>query len=243
MGAPTRPPEASASSASLDNRGATWAASIRTTATGTRYYVKWPGEERARAERLANELYWLAGTSVASTHLIDYTDPSGQGGSGVAIASTWLDGSAPMTASAMRAHPGVRAGFLADAWLANWDVVGLDADNIVSTPEGHAVRIDAGGAMMYRGPRSAQAVPQRQRGEFNTLRDRNISPQGAPVFEDMKPEELARSAAMLASVTDDDIDGAVVKAYGNAASEYYPPQIVARLRQRRDVVIGMAAQR
>ena len=242
LGAPTAPPEASRLQRISGQQGSNLGGVYQDTATNIRYYVKWPGEERARIEHLANGLYWLAGTSVASTHLVDYTDPSGQGGTGgVAIASVWLDGSSPLSAYAMGHHPAVRAGFLADAWLANWDVVGLEADNIVSTPEGHAVRIDAGGAMMYRAQGAPKPFPGDSVAEFNTLRDPNVNPQSARVFEDMKPEELARSAAMLSSVKDEDIDAAVVKAFGDS-EEAYPDDLASILKQRRDVVIGMAAR-
>jgi hypothetical protein len=39
--------------------------------------------------------------------------------------------------------------FAVDAWLANWDVAGLNYDNTVLV-QGRAVRIDVGGSLRYR---------------------------------------------------------------------------------------------
>lgn len=41
-------------------------------------------------------------------------------------------------------------GFMADALLANWDVVGLDQDNVLWDPDGHPFRVDQGGTLQYR---------------------------------------------------------------------------------------------
>ena len=59
----------------------------------------------------------------------------------------------------MSKHPDVRAGFLADAWLANWDVVGLAADNIVTGPGKKAYRIDVGGSLIFRAQGKGKPFP------------------------------------------------------------------------------------
>ncbi len=41
-------------------------------------------------------------------------------------------------------------GFGADMWLANWDAVGLDSDNVVHMPGGSVARIDQGGSLLFR---------------------------------------------------------------------------------------------
>ena len=47
----------------------------------------------------------------------------------------------------------VLKGYTADVWLANWDVLGRDMDNIVKTRKGRSTvaRIDQGGALLMRG--------------------------------------------------------------------------------------------
>ena len=44
---------------------------------------------------------------------------------------------------------GVVESFIVDAWLGNWDVVGLEYDNLLVQGD-KAVRIDTGGALRYR---------------------------------------------------------------------------------------------
>lgn len=59
-----------------------------------------------------------------------------------------------MTQGEMSAHPDVHQGFIADAWLGNWDVAGQGYDNIIKTGTAHdvgdAYRIDTGGALLFR---------------------------------------------------------------------------------------------
>ena len=47
----------------------------------------------------------------------------------------------------------VLKGYTADVWLANWDVLGRDMDNVVKTRKGRSTvaRIDQGGALLMRG--------------------------------------------------------------------------------------------
>ncbi len=47
-------------------------------------------------------------------------------------------------------HEDIKNGFVVDAWLANWDVFGLDFDNVFKTQDGRMVRLDAGGTLFFR---------------------------------------------------------------------------------------------
>ena len=44
---------------------------------------------------------------------------------------------------------GVNDNFVVDAWLANWDVVGLGYDNLL-VKAGRAIRVDTGAGLRYR---------------------------------------------------------------------------------------------
>ena len=44
----------------------------------------------------------------------------------------------------------LREGFVADALLGNWDVIGANADNVLVTTSGQVLRIDNGGSLRYR---------------------------------------------------------------------------------------------
>ena len=114
------------------------------TGTGVKWYLKWPdGDDALRNEALANRLYALAGLDVPETKLVMFRGK-------LAIASKIIDGlrvdKAALTAGRVQ---GAQEFFAVDAWLANWDVVGLSYDNLKLLGK-KAVRIDPGGALRYR---------------------------------------------------------------------------------------------
>jgi hypothetical protein len=84
----------------------------------------------------------------------------------------------------------IQKGFVADALLANWDVIGLTEDNIL-IHDGHAYRIDNGGALAYR----AQGTPKGEKfnknmDELQTMRDASLNPQAWKYFKDLTPSEI-----------------------------------------------------
>ena len=96
-------------------------------------------------------------------------------------------------------------GFLIDCWLANWDVVGLEYDNIGCGDKkcSKAFRVDVGGALLYRAlgqPKGKlfNSIPT----EHKTLLDEKINPQSALVFEELTPDILKKSASLLQKVND-----------------------------------------
>ena len=84
--------------------------------------------------------------------------------------------------------------FVADCLLANWDVIGLEFDNIridVDTKE--VWRVDNGSGLEYR----AQGELKGQRfqpavGELDTLRDPKLNPQAALIFSTITDAEIIR---------------------------------------------------
>ena len=104
--------------------------------------IKWPGDARARVEVLAAELYQAAGLRVPVMKLVPLNGET-------AVQSEWLTNSTKLGFWDLEAIPEVRQGFVVDAWLANWDVIGMDSDNIVEY-EGRYYRLDTGGALLYR---------------------------------------------------------------------------------------------
>lgn len=89
----------------------------------------------------------------------------------------------------------LRKNFVADALLANWDVLGLDYDNVLRVNSGPAagrlLRIDNGGALRYRaqGKLKGDAFGP-QVGEIETLRDPQVNPQAAKVFGPLTEAEI-----------------------------------------------------
>jgi hypothetical protein len=179
-------------------------------ATGQQYYVKSPGSERAAMEHLAGQLYKLAGVSTPETELIDF-------GGDTAVKSTWLDDAKSMTAAEMKGQPEVIKNFAIDAWLANWDVIGANDDNIVSVrfskdAPPKIFRVDSGGTLMYRAQGGAKEFGPEVK-ELQTMIDPNINPKGFAVFGNM-PEDARRAiflegAKKLAKITDEQINDLV----------------------------------
>ena len=116
----------------------------------TLHYLKWPnGDVRAKIEGLTAMLYAYSDTPVPNIRVVDFQDKK-------AVMSDWIEDAQPMTVAQMKAHKDVLNGFVVDAWLSNWDAVGLNADNIVKGPGNKAYRIDLGGSMLFR----AQGKPK-----------------------------------------------------------------------------------
>lgn len=131
--------------------GTTGAQLVRDPSTGKRYVLKrGASPDHIRAEFAADELYRAAGVRVPKAKLYETAD-------GPAKLADYIEGE---TLAAIRArgdaaaiakiHADLRKGFAADALLANWDVIGTDADNILVDKQGRAWRIDNGGSLQFR---------------------------------------------------------------------------------------------
>ena len=171
---------------------------------GTVYYVKWPGDDRVKMESVASELYRRAGVHTPTVRAGKFP----QGEHQLAVLSTWADGTSPMTKAQMAKSKDVRHGFLVDAWLANWDVVGLNSDNIIKASGGTALRVDAGGSLVYRAQgkgKKFSLAPD----EYDSLRSAGANPQSAAVFKDMTAGELQKASEILSSISEQQITDTV----------------------------------
>lgn len=175
---------------------------------GQRWYCKFPKTYgHARNEMLAAKLYEALGIRVPELKLVEDHGEIG-------LASKAVDGVKQDSAAIKSGKvPGVYEGFVADAWLANWDAVGLGYDNLLVGPDGAAIRIDVGGSLLYR----AQGSPKGHAfgdkvGEINSLRDpKNHWP--ASVFGNMPESAIVAGVKRLATLPDSEIRG-LVEAYG-----------------------------
>ena len=208
----------------------------------TFHYVKWPNSEaRAKMEALTALLYTYAEVPVPSVRHINFKGKD-------AVVSDWIDGAAPMTLAEMKQHQDVRSGFAADAWLANWDVVGLQADNVVQGPGNKAYRIDLGGSVLFRAQGKGKDFPEKV-AELETMRNPSKAPQASQVFDDLTAAELKASAQRVEAITDEQIDAAVDGAglpqkspeypasqFGAEAGDL-PKMLKSRLKKRRDHIV------
>ncbi|WFB88519.1 MULTISPECIES: ADP-ribosyltransferase domain-containing protein [Streptomyces] len=190
---------------------------------GKKFYVKLAQTgDHARNEVLAAELYRISGVSVPALQLVMYRGSPG-------TASPIVEGALSDLQQRLKNDSGyrkvVQSGFAVDAWLANWDVVGAVFDNIVSSQHNDPVRIDTGGALLFRAtgdPKGDSFGPQAD--EWKSLRDERINPQSAWLFSGMSSRKMKDSAGRVVSVRPEQVD-ATVDAIG------FDPAMSARLKE------------
>jgi hypothetical protein len=98
----------------------------------------------------------------------------------------------PTSAEYARAVAELREHFALDALLGNWDVIGAVGDNVLVDAEGHAWRIDNGGALVFRAmggrKRADQWSPWLQ--ELWSMRDPTKNSSAAGVYGPMGWDEI-----------------------------------------------------
>jgi len=179
---------------------------------GVEWYCKFPGnEDVAKSEVLAAQLYAIAGVAGQDAKLVMKDGKLG-------IASKWNTVSKASPADLAKTK-GVLSGFGVDAWLANWDVVGLGYDNLQVNEKGEAVRVDAGGSLTYRAQGGKKAFGATV-SEIDSLRDPKINPQAAAVFGKMTDADITAAVAKVLAIPDAAIINAVeLHGPGDAANK------------------------
>ncbi|MFI2380579.1 ADP-ribosyltransferase domain-containing protein, partial [Streptomyces sp. NPDC018964] len=175
---------------------------------GRQFYVKLSQTgDHARNEVLAAELYRISGVDVPALQLVTHRGRPG-------IASPIVEGARSDLQQRLKNdsdyRKAVQSGFAVDAWLANWDVAGAAFDNIVSSQHNAPVRIDTGGALLFRAtgdPKGNSFGPQAD--EWESLRDKRINPQSSWVFSGMSSRRMKDSAGRVVSVRPEQVDATV----------------------------------
>ena len=167
--------------------------------TKERYYVKfYKNSDQARVEFIANAIYKKLGVHAVHSQLFEMNGK-------LAIASEAIQQSVSVTKEEMQENADVKKGFVADAYLANWDVVGLVYDNIVKGSDGRAYRIDNGGSLIFRAQGGLKEFSADHIAEFKTMRHPNY-PAGQ-VFRDITPKDIeAQSRHLVDSLSDETIE-------------------------------------
>ena len=161
---------------------------------GDKFYVKTMNiPERARNEALANAFYEQLGIAVPEV---------GVGQDGKTVSSKLIGEKVDFDPNNPAHVKAAQDGFVADAWLANWDAVGLSYDNMQVNPDGTVFRVDAGGALLYR----AQGKPKGQMfgndvGELDSLRNPSINPQATKVYGGITETQLQEQGELLRSIS------------------------------------------
>lgn len=179
------------------------------TPNGEKFYVKMPTDPaRARNEVLAFKLYEAAGVSVPEVALVEIDGNLG-------VASKWLT-----DAEQVKWTKGDKVlaaeDFAAHAWLANWDAVGLDFENL-QLSDGKLTLMDAGGSLEYRAMESSGKKTEAQWTdnvqEWTTMRSFGMNANTAEVFHAMTPAQLVASGDRIVAMDDQTI-AKLVDTYG-----------------------------
>ena len=206
------------------NKGGTYIAP-----NGQKYYVKYPNDEdMTRNEMLGFMLYKAMGIHTPEVELVTRNGKLG-------IASKWVEGiQTSGHEDELAAAAGAKEGFAADAWLANWDVVGMQRDNML-LDAGQALRADAGGSLLYRGLQGPKG------GSFtDTVKELDSMRNGrnrytSPVFQSMTDAEVAASAQKVADLHPDEIRMLVEK--HGPGSDVVKSNLADRLIARREDIL------
>lgn len=180
---------------------------------GTQYYVKLSqDDDHARNEVLADRLYRAVGIKTANLELADVGHHTSQYAEGtLGTVAKMLD--AEKDLSEMRHDLAYRRrlqeDFAIDVWLGNYDVGGTGFDNILTDNEGDPVRIDPGGALLYRAMGAPKGNESGEKSFLDTADqwdDMRTSTWGKPLFGDIPDDVAKESAKKVLAFSPDDID-------------------------------------
>lgn len=157
---------------------------------GERFYVKfYENPSQGQAEFVANAVYTKLGIKAVRSEIIQLDGRE-------AIASPAVPEATSASREAQGGSEDVQKGFVADAFLANWDVVGLVYDNIVQGKDGF-YRIDNGGSLIFRAQGGDKAYPPGSIPELQSMRVPG-RPTGE-VFAGITEDEIGKQARELVS--------------------------------------------
>lgn len=168
-------------------------------AAGYEYYVKfYEDPNQARVETVSNNIYEHLGIHAPRSEI-------GAIGNKTAYISRVIEGHERVGKENLKNSYSVRKGFVADAFLANWDVAGLGFDNLERGSDGRVYRIDNGGTLIFRAQGGLKEygpdIP-----ELESMLNPSINPNSALIFEGITEEEIKKQAQYLVDkLSEDDI--------------------------------------
>lgn len=178
------------------------------------------GFAQVKSEATVNDIYEALGIRVPK-HKLDIENK--------ALILEYIDGKIlghTSKAEYDKAAAELRKGFVVDALLANWDVIGSYRDNIILPKDGSTpVRIDNGGALNFKatgGKKPFTGIVD----ELNTMRDKHISRTAYEVF---------------GSITSDEIDNqiqTIIAPNYNKILSLTPDELKEIMKQRLDYLTG-----
>lgn len=196
-------------------------------------------KDRCASEFIANSIYRLMGVLAPESHMQDGKVFSKEIRGLQKFPYQWSAGKQSNMAAAKSFYgesQDLKDGFVVDAWLANWDVFGLEYDNVLKDPECRMIRVDGGGSMFFRG--MGQYKPQFSNEEVNeiqTMRDPNVAREAGYIYKDLVTEaDIQQQVTKLQKVMTDDVITNLV----NMSGISNPQEVIQTLIKRRDWLIG-----
>ncbi len=183
--------------------GTTGAMLVEDPRTGQKFVrKKGNSPEHIREEATADAIYQAAGVNVPDFKV--YETPQGP----VKLAkyiedavplSTFLKQNSMRTKAAKSVVAQLQDGFATDALLGNWDVAGLDMDNILVDKSGTAWRIDNGGSLRFRAQGAPKTAGQWNGtvGELESLRSKSMNAQTAKIFGTLSDDDVKAQVRKL----------------------------------------------
>jgi DNA polymerase III epsilon subunit-like protein/ADP-ribose pyrophosphatase YjhB (NUDIX family) len=201
--------------------------------TGNQYYVKKPKSDKHFAnEILGGALYEEAGVKFGRAY--KGIDKNGNS----VLVSPLVEGSDADFAdkkSNADVKSTTQSDFAVDAWLGNYDVIGLEYDNVLTDKDGNVTRIDAGGSLLFRAQGGTDKEFGPEATQVDSMRDSKQNPQAAEIFGDMTDEQIAESVKKVQAVSEEKIDELVDAAFPDDADT--AEQLKTTLKARRQYLI------
>lgn len=199
---------------------------------GKEYYVKFLDKAHSSNELVAAALYSLIGMT---KHMLLKYHPV-EGGEG--IATDWMQLSAK-NVSGLNPYQKkyLQMTFPIHAWLANWDVVGLDGDNIGVQQGKHIKLLDLGGSLLFRaqgGPKGAAFDDTCS--DWETMRNPKYNPQAAKIFAGVPPDDFMTAISLLKEI-DENAVAKVVDSFGQGFSFQERTALIKKLMNRKEAII------
>jgi hypothetical protein len=198
---------------------------------GQKWYVKFPqvDPDQARTEYLANLVYNALGVPAPDSMLVTGSTGWNQDSS-LGLANRYIDGPALPLKELDCDSPDVLNGFLADAYLANHDVIGSLYNNIIHGPDDRDYRVDNGSAFGFRAQGGDKNFSGSEVPQIDSMRNPETAREAGPIFQQLTDDALKPQAEhLVATLTDAVIEDLVNEA--GLTADY-----VKALKGRRDAI-------
>jgi len=194
---------------------------FRSKVDGQEFYIKAPDTElMAKVEVLSAKLYQAAGVKVADVNLLPIKGSIGGRDVDKIGISSRIEKIDDVTTAGMKKLNGTQEGFAADAWLANWDVIGNGGPkqlNLKKMADGSSFRIDTGGTLFFRAQGGRKAFSKDEVLELESLRFNDFN--SGKVFGKINEDQIVAGVARIVAISDDDIRRLVNDIMGDDADD------------------------